>query len=71
MDMPLLTLHADENFSVLALDLFLVGMETSSNSTSFAVLYVVLYLEVQKKVQAEIDAVLGLDAMPVTSDQER
>ncbi|CAL8121818.1 unnamed protein product [Orchesella dallaii] len=56
--------YTDEQFVTVALDLFVAGMETTSNSLEFAMLYMILYPEVQKKVQQEILKEIGPTGFP-------
>lgn len=55
----------------ICLDLFIAGADTSSNTLSFAILYMVLNPKVQTKVQEEIDSVLGRERSPTSSDMQR
>ncbi|KAF0295173.1 Farnesoate epoxidase [Amphibalanus amphitrite] len=52
----------DENLSIVCMDLFLAGMETTSTSLTWALLLMVMHPDVQTRVQQEIDAVLGVGA---------
>ncbi|XP_037090365.1 methyl farnesoate epoxidase-like [Pollicipes pollicipes] len=49
----------EQNLAIIGMDLFIAGMETTSTSLSWALLFMVLHPEVQGRVQREIDAVLG------------
>ncbi|XP_037082197.1 methyl farnesoate epoxidase-like [Pollicipes pollicipes] len=49
----------EQNLTIIGMDLFVAGMETTSTSLSWALLFMVLHPEVQSRVQREIDAVLG------------
>ncbi|CAL8110294.1 unnamed protein product [Orchesella dallaii] len=51
----------DEQLVYTMLDLFQAGADTSSNSLTFALLYLTLYPEKQAKVHEELDAVLSKD----------
>lgn len=44
---------------VLLEDLFMAGMETTSSTLSFAILYLIQYPEIQKEIHKEIDEVVG------------
>lgn len=55
---------ADQQFVTVALDLFVAGSETTSNTLEFAILYMILYPEIQEKVRQEIDAEVGRVAFP-------
>ena len=46
------------------LDFFLAGSETTSNTLSWAVLFMANYPEVQARVQQEIDQVTGGARIP-------
>ncbi|XP_037084458.1 methyl farnesoate epoxidase-like [Pollicipes pollicipes] len=52
-------LFTERNLSIIGMDLFIAGMETTSTSLSWALLFMVKHPEVQSRVQREIDAVLG------------
>ncbi|XP_037088477.1 methyl farnesoate epoxidase-like [Pollicipes pollicipes] len=47
------------NLVVIGMDFLLAGMETTSTSLSWALLFMVKHPEVQRRVQREVDAVLG------------
>ncbi|NP_001085210.1 cytochrome P450 family 2 subfamily E member 1 L homeolog [Xenopus laevis] len=49
----------DQNLTVLLADLFGAGMETTSTTLRWGLLFMMKYPEVQKKVQDEIDRVIG------------
>ncbi|KAF0301640.1 Methyl farnesoate epoxidase [Amphibalanus amphitrite] len=62
----------DESLSIICMDLFLAGMETTSTSLTWALLLLVMHPDVQTRVQQEIDAVLGVGAdrrLPSYSDR--
>jgi len=61
----------DEQFVTVALDLFVAGMETTSNSLEFAMLYMILYPEVQQKIQLEIEREVGQSAFPTVIMKNR
>ena len=64
--------YTDENLSIICMDLFLAGMETTSTSLSWALLLMVMHPDVQTRVQQEIDSVLGVGAdrrLPSYSDR--
>lgn len=49
----------------------MAGSETTSNTLSFAVLYMLKYPEVQKKVQAEMDEMIGRNRWPTMQDRTK
>lgn len=49
----------EEQLISLCMDLFMAGSETTSNTLSFAVLYLAEYTDVQRKMQSELNDVLG------------
>ncbi|XP_018325317.1 methyl farnesoate epoxidase-like [Agrilus planipennis] len=53
----------------ICLDLMMAGSETTSNTLSFAMLYMLKYPEIQKKVQDELDEVLGRNRSPTPQDR--
>ncbi|KAF5272510.1 hypothetical protein FQA39_LY18788 [Lamprigera yunnana] len=59
----------DEQLLSLCLDLFMAGSETTSNTLSFAMLYMVKYADVQRRVQKEIDNVVGRNRWPTMQDK--
>lgn len=59
----------EEQLLSLSLDLLMAGSETTSNTLSFAILYMLEYPEVQKKVQNEMDDVIGRNRMPHMKDK--
>ena len=61
---------AEQNKNVLVLDLFGAGSGTTSNTLSFALLYLCKQPEIQKKLQAEIDKVVGQSRQPVLDDRK-
>ncbi|CAL8110137.1 unnamed protein product [Orchesella dallaii] len=52
------------------LDLFVAGIETTSTSLTYTLLYLALFPEKQKKLQAEIDRVVGT-RLPTFEDRKR
>ena len=63
-------LSTEHNKNVLVLDLFGAGSGTTSNTLSFALLYLSAQPEIQKKLQAEIDKVVGLSRQPTLDDRK-
>lgn len=59
----------DEQLLSLCIDLFMAGSETTSNTLSFAILYMLAYPDVQKRVQAEMDEVVGRHRWPSMQDK--
>ncbi|XP_030764527.1 methyl farnesoate epoxidase-like [Sitophilus oryzae] len=59
----------DQQLLSMCLDLFMAGAETTSNSLSFAFMYMILYPDVQKKVQQELDKKIGRDRWPTVEDK--
>ncbi|XP_072396455.1 methyl farnesoate epoxidase-like isoform X3 [Diabrotica undecimpunctata] len=62
---------SEDQLVATCMDMFMAGSETTSNTLSFAVLYLILYPEVQKKAQAEIDYVIGKCRTPCLADRPR
>ena len=57
------------NFSAVLLDLLFAGIETTSTSLTWSVLYMIKYPEVQKKVQREISSTIG-QSRPIRMDDK-
>ncbi|CAL8116997.1 unnamed protein product [Orchesella dallaii] len=55
------SIYNDEQLVYTMLDLFQAGADTSSNSLTFALLYLTLHPDKQAKVHEELDAVLSAD----------
>ncbi|ODM88535.1 Methyl farnesoate epoxidase [Orchesella cincta] len=62
--------QGEKNLQSIVGDLFVAGSETSSNSLSFATLYLSQHLGTQRKAQAELDRVVGLDRQVFLSDDK-
>jgi cytochrome P450 len=52
-------------------DLFVAGMETTSNTLAFCLLYMVLNPHVQNSIQKEMDSVVGRNRRPSVDDKHR
>ncbi|KAF4519027.1 hypothetical protein B566_EDAN001612, partial [Ephemera danica] len=61
----------DDQLVMVCLDMFVAGSTTTSNSLSFALLYLSRYPKVQIKIQQELDEVLGAEQLPTLADQNR
>ncbi|XP_053577328.1 cytochrome P450 2D6 [Bombina bombina] len=57
-----------KNLVFTSMDLFTAGIETTSTTLRWALLYMLLYPEVQRKVQEEIDQVIGRNRRPTMMD---
>ncbi|XP_052572809.1 cytochrome P450 2J4-like isoform X2 [Peromyscus californicus insignis] len=60
----------EENLICSILDFFLAGIETTSVTLRWALLYMSVHQEVQEKVHAEIDRVIVHGRQPGTADRE-
>lgn len=58
----------DEQIIASCLDLLMAGSETTSNTLSFAVVYMLEHPEVMKMVQLEQDKVVGRNRSPTLQD---
>ena len=63
--------YTDEQFVIVALDLFMAGSETTSSMLEWAVYFMVLYPQAQAKVQVEIDSVVGGGRIPNYGDRSQ
>ncbi|GMR46013.1 hypothetical protein PMAYCL1PPCAC_16208 [Pristionchus mayeri] len=52
-------------------DFYFAGMETTSNTLRWALLYLAKYQDVQDKLRSEIDAVIGKDRLPSLADKPK
>ncbi|XP_078699617.1 cytochrome P450 2D6-like isoform X2 [Branchiostoma floridae x Branchiostoma belcheri] len=60
----------EENVMYMALDLFLAGIDTTTNTLMWSLLYMVLNPDIQHKVQQELDAVVG-EGLPTLSHRSQ
>lgn len=51
-------------------DLFFAGMETTTTTLKWFILYMMAYPEVQSRVQAEMDQVVGREQLPGLDDRK-
>ncbi|KAH7714827.1 Protein CYP-14A3 [Aphelenchoides avenae] len=58
-----------EQLVVVASDFWVAGMETTSTTLRWAVMYMLQWPDIQAKVQAEIDRVVGRDRFPALADK--
>lgn len=65
----LFSLFSDEQLLAICLDFFQAGTETTSNTLSFALMYMIHNRSVCDKVQAELDAVIGRKRSPILQDR--
>ena len=66
--------HESKGYEQLAntlIDLFIAGMDTTSNTLSFAILYMASYQEVQNRVRQEIFDVIGQTNQPSLTDKAK
>ncbi|XP_044278275.1 cytochrome P450 2D14-like [Varanus komodoensis] len=59
----------EQNLTLIVIDLFGAGTETTSSTILWGMIYMVFHPEVQKRVQEEIDTVIGKLRSPVMEDQ--
>ncbi|XP_071511308.1 cytochrome P450 2J2-like [Diadema antillarum] len=59
-----------EEFWRVLLDFFAAGLETTSVTLSWIILYMITNQDLQQKVQAELDNVVGRGRQPTLSDRE-
>ncbi|CAI5448978.1 unnamed protein product [Caenorhabditis angaria] len=60
-----------EQLESVCFDLWLAGMETTSNTLYWALLYVLLNPEVREKIYEELDREIGSDRIITTSDKSK
>ncbi|NXG81047.1 CP2J6 protein, partial [Baryphthengus martii] len=63
--------YDEENLIQIVFDLFLAGIETTSTTLCWALLYMVVYPDIQEKVQKELDAVLGSSHLICYEDRKK
>jgi len=61
--------YTERNIGIIGMDLFIAGMETTSTSLSWSLLFIVRHPEIQQRVQSEIDRVLG-ERAPIYADRK-
>ncbi|XP_043929996.1 cytochrome P450 2D15-like [Protopterus annectens] len=59
----------ESNLVFTTIDLFAAGMETTTMSLYWALLFMVVYPDIQRKVHEEIDSVLGKEKKPTSEDR--
>lgn len=62
-------LLSDKHMILTLMDLFLAGLDTTSTTLRWAILYFVTYPEVQARLQRELDDVLERDRFPSLQDR--
>jgi cytochrome P450 family 2 subfamily U polypeptide 1 len=63
------SIYHDEQFLQCGTDLLIAGIDTTSNSIEFTLLYLLKYPKVQEKLRAEIDEVIGRNRPPSVFDK--
>ncbi|XP_078619737.1 cytochrome P450 2U1-like [Branchiostoma floridae x Branchiostoma japonicum] len=58
------TTFTEEQLTMVVVDLFFAGTDTTSTTLRWAVLYMILHPDIQEKVQQEIDSVIGRNQDP-------
>ncbi|CAD6193426.1 unnamed protein product [Caenorhabditis auriculariae] len=58
-----------KNLTAIIVDFWVAGMETTSTSLRWHILYMIKYPEVQRKVREEVLRVVGSDRMPSMTDK--
>ena len=61
----------EKNLEVTMGDLFGAGSETTSQTMSFAIMYLCKNRQIQKKLQAELDSVVGKGNQVTLDDRSR
>lgn len=62
--------YTDENLCIICMDLFIAGMETTSSTLTWALLFMIMYPDIQAKVQKEIDSVVDRDSFPTGDNKQ-
>lgn len=65
------TNFTDIQLTMVILDLFVAGANSTSNTLDFSLMSLVLYPEIQKKCQQHIDAAIGNAQLPTLKDKSR
>ncbi len=58
-----------KSLSATTVVLYMTGIETSSTTMRWALLYMMVYSDIQRKVQQELDTVIGRNRMPEWKDR--
>ncbi|KAM4022746.1 cytochrome P450 2D15-like isoform 2-T2 [Anomaloglossus baeobatrachus] len=58
----------EKSLVVTTIDLFTAGIETTTTTSRWALLFMILYPEVQRRVHKEIDEVIGRNRKPTMAD---
>ncbi|CAJ0943297.1 unnamed protein product [Ranitomeya imitator] len=58
----------EKSLVVTTIDLFTAGIETTTTTLRWALLFIILYPEVQQKIHKEIDEVIGRNRKPTMAD---
>ncbi|XP_061414861.1 cytochrome P450 2D15-like [Lethenteron reissneri] len=61
----------DKNLSMVTLDLFIAGTETTSTTLRWTLLYMMAYPDIQAACHKEIDEVVGADRLPAMEDRPK
>ncbi|XP_019411032.1 PREDICTED: steroid 17-alpha-hydroxylase/17,20 lyase, partial [Crocodylus porosus] len=61
----------DDHLLMTVGDIFGAGVETTTTTLKWAIIYMLHYPEVQRKIQEELDQQLGLERRPQLSDRQR
>ncbi|RXG57014.1 hypothetical protein Avbf_13578 [Armadillidium vulgare] len=58
-----------EQLEALCMDLLTAGTDTTSNTITFAIMYLSMYPEIQARIHKELDEVVGRDRYPTVRDR--
>ncbi|XP_032822976.2 cytochrome P450 2D15-like [Petromyzon marinus] len=61
----------DKNLSIVTMDLFIAGTETTSTTLRWILLYMMAYPDIQARCHKEIDEVVGSDRLPTMEDRPK